>query len=330
MPIRHLKSVILVTLLLLLAVHAQGDVAPGRITVYSTPPGALACIDTVNCDTAVATFTASGNGWHSVVVTNKGYLPWNDQVFVVSNQNTVVNAEMKLNPSATTLQVDVTPGGGTVCLDNSQCNPNVGSLSSSGSTRFTGVSEGYHTITVESPAGYLDYYTPVYVNLAKITYVTINLNPLISPVTYVTPVATPSTTGTGTVRVYVDQSGSTVCIDTTNCRVNVGGAAGSGTSTTLFTNVTANYSHTISVAADGYKPYSTQFSVGKDLISTVDVSLQPLAAVITTPPTPTPTAAIPVTATPSPLPTRAGLDAVPVLGALAMCGAIFCFRNNNR
>jgi len=326
-----MKSVILITLLLLLAVHAQGDVAPGRITVTSSPPGALACIDTVYCDTTDATFAASGNAWHSVVVTNKGYVQWSEQVYVVSDQNSAVNAELQLNPSATILQVDITPGGGTVCLDNSQCNVNVGGSGRSGTTQFTGVSEGYHAITVQSPAGYQDYYTPVYVNLAKITYVTINLNPLTAPTTSITPVVTPVVTpaalGTGTVRVYVDRTGSTVCIDNADCRNNVGGAAGTDTGTTLFTNVTANYQHTISAAANGYKPYSSQVSVGKDQITTVDVSLQPLA-VETTAPTPTPATLIP--ATPTPLPTRAGLDSVPVLAAFILCGAIFYLRNDRK
>ncbi|MFA6332830.1 MAG: PEGA domain-containing protein [Methanoregula sp.] len=321
MSFRHIKSVIFVTLLLLLAVHAQG-LEPGRIIVYSTPSGAVACIDTVYCDTTDATFTVTGNTWHSVVVTNKGYVQWSDTVFVISNQNRVVNAEMILNPSATVIQVDITPGGGTVCLDNSQCHANVGTVSSSGSTQFMGASEGYHSITVESPVGYLDYYTPVYVYLAKVTYVTIDLKPLISTATRVTPVVTPDP-GTGVVRIYVDQAGSTVCLDNADCRMNIGGTVGSGTGTTLFTNVTANYEHSISVVADGYKPYSNQVSVIKDLITTVDVSLQPLAIETTT------TTRIP--AEPTLLPSQAaGLDAIPVLGALVLCGAIFLFRKNSR
>jgi hypothetical protein len=209
MPLRNMKSVILITLLLLLAIHAQGLVAPGRIVVHSTPMGAVACIDTVYCDTTDATFTVSGNIWHSVVVTEKGYLQWSDNVFVISDQNNMVDAEMQLNPSITVLQVDVTPGGGTVCLDTSQCHANVGTSGSSGSTQFMGMSQGYHTVTVESTAGYQDYYTPVYVDLAKITYVTITLNPHISSSTYITARVTPAAPGTGTVRVYVDRAGST-------------------------------------------------------------------------------------------------------------------------
>jgi len=325
MPIRHLKSVILVALLLLLAVHVQGLVEPGRIVVTSTPSGAVACIDTVYCDTTDTTFTVSGNDWHSVVVNLKGYAPWSGTVFAVSNQNILVNAELGLNPSATIIQVDVTPGGGTVCLDTNQCHKNVGTAGSSGSTQFTGATEGYHTITVESPAGYLDYYTPVYVNLAKTTYVTIALKPLISSATGISPVVPPvpaPTTGTGIIRVYVDRTGSTVCLDYADCRMNVGGAASSSTAATLFTNVTANNVHSISIAASGYKPYYSQASVGKDLITTVDVTLEPLT---TTTPEPSRTpAGLTI------LPSQAGLGAVPVIGALVVCSALFWIRTNGR
>jgi PEGA domain len=294
MPVRHIKIVIVVTLLLLLAVHAQGLVEPGRIVVTSTPSGALACIDTVYCDTTDATFSVTGNAWHSVVVTEKGYAQWSGTVFVVSSQSSLVDAEMQFNPFATVLQVDVSPGGGTVCIDNSECHTNVGTLTSPGSTRFTGVNGGYHAITVKSPPGYRNYYTPVYINLAKITDLNIKLNPLVPPATpgtpvyTITPVGTPVYTGTGLVRVYVDQINSTVCLDHADCRNNVGGTAGPATTgTTLFTNVTAGYMHSISVTADGYKPYSTNVLVGKDLIVTVNASLLPIA-VDTTTPAPTP------------------------------------------
>jgi len=331
MPIRHLKKVILIAFILLLAVHVQALVEPGRIVVTSTPSGAVACIDTVYCDTTDTTFTVSGNTWHSIVITEKGYTQWTGTVFVISNQNTWVNAQMVLNPSATVIQVDVTPGGGTVCLDNSQCHKNVGAGSSTGSTQFTGASEGYHTITVESPAGYLDYYAPVYVNLAKTTYVTIGLRPLISSPTPVTPVVTPVVnpdTGTGVVRVYIDRTGSSICLDNTDCRTNVGGTASPVTATTLFYNVTADYGHTVSVTADGYKPYSSQISVKKDLITTVDVTLQPLTTA-----TPVVTQAAPLalaTTEPTPQPTRSGLGLIPVLGSLILCGALFWFRKNGR
>lgn len=324
MSFHYGKIVILITLLLLLVVQVQG-LAPGRIVVYSTPSGAVACIDTVNCDTTNAFFTVSGNTWHSVVVTNKGYLPWSDTIFVVSDHTSVVNAELQLDPAVTVLQIEVTPGSGTICLDGSQCHQNVGAFGSSGTTQFTGVDQGYHTIMVWGPSGYQDYYTTVYVDLAKSTYVIINLKPLITPATPVTPVITPATSATGLVRVYVDLTGSTICIDNMDCRMNVGGTAGTGTGTTLFTNVTANALHTISVTAVGYKSYSQQILVREDLINTVDVSLQSLT-VATTAPTPIPAKTTHLPAELTLLPTRSGLNAAPVLGALVLCGAFFLFR----
>ncbi len=321
MSFKYGKIVIFITLLFLLVVQVQG-IAPGRIVVYSTPTGAVACIDTVNCDTTNAFFTVSGNTWHSVVVTNKGYLQYSDSIFVVSDHTSVVSADLQLNPAITVLQVDVSPGSGTVCLDGNQCHQNVGVFGSSGTTQFTGVSPGYHMITVWGPASYQDYYTTVYVDLAKSTYVTVNLKPLYTPATIVTPVVTPITTETGTVRVYVDHTGSTICIDNTDCRMNVGGAAGTGTGTMLFTNVTTNTLHPISVTAAGYKPYSSLVTVRQDMINTVDVSLQPLTVATTVPAR--------ITAEPTLMPTKSGLNTGLVLGALVLCGAIFLFRKIER
>jgi hypothetical protein len=310
------KTAIFIVLLILLATPAMGLVEPGRITVYSTPSGARACIDNADCDTTGATFTANGNAWHTVVVTEKGYLQWSDYVYVTSGQTSVVNAALDLNPAVTAIQVYVTPGGGTVCLDNSDCRVNVGTIGTTGSTQFSGVSEGYHTISVESPAGYEDASRLVSVTLGKFTTVTIVLDPDETPA----PPVTPITPATGTIRVYVDRTGSTVCLDNGNCRENVGGTSGPGTGTTVFEDIAANKVHAISVAADGYKPYSTEVSVSEDQISTVDVSLEPIAAG-TTLPTILPTESPYVPAT------RAGLDALPVLGALVLCGAVILCRN---
>jgi hypothetical protein len=325
----HAKTIILIMLLLLLAVPALALVTPGRITAYSTPTGANVCVDNADCDYTTTTFTVSGNAYHTVVVTQAGYLQWSDQVYVVSDQTSVVNAVLETNPSTTGVQVYVYPGSGTVCLDNSQCRVNVGSLGSTGSVQFAGVSAGYHTITVDSTNGYLDYSTQVYVTMGRFTTVNINLVPIGVTATPVTTTLPP----TGTVRVYVDQLGSTVCIDNGDCRVNVGGPAGPGTGTTLFEDVTVNSLHTITVAADGFLPYSSQIVVTKDLIKTVDVSLQPLVA-STTQPTTTPAISTPPTPTftqPTPIPpTQAGPAAVPLLGALAICGAVLISRHRQR
>jgi hypothetical protein len=280
-------------------------------------------------------FTVEGNAWHTIVVTESGYLQWSTTVYVLSDQMSVVNAVLEPNPSTTGIQVYVTPGSGTVCLDYSQCRTNVGSSDGTGSTLFTGMSDGYHTITVNSPAGYQDYSTPVYVNMGSISTVSINLVSGVNPGTTSTPVTTSGFPSTGTIRVYIDHSGSTVCLDNANCRVNVGGTAGPETSTTLFNGVALGVGHTISVSADGFAPYATQVSVSKDQISTVDVRLSAISGYTTAPtPTPVPTLSqVPVSTaplTPTPLPTKAGLDMVPILGALGLCCAVILIRNDRR
>jgi hypothetical protein len=193
------------------------------------------------------------------------------------------------------------------------CRVNAGSGGSTASVQFTGVSPGYHTISVESPADYEDTTKLVQVTLGKITEVNIELYPFIIPTT--APVTSPAT---GSIRVYVDRTGSTICIDNGDCYVNVGGTPGPGTGTAVFSEVTAGKAHIITIAVDGYRPVSTAVIVGQDQIATVDVSLLPLGADTTAP---TLTQAPRLTETPA-MPTRAGLDAVPVLGALVLCSAV--------
>ena len=333
MPLKHMKTIILIVLFLLIAVPATADLAPGRITVYSTPPGALACIDTTDCDTTVATFTAEGNTWHTVVVTENGYRLWTENVFVTSEQTSVVNAFLDLNPASTAIQVYVTPGGGTICLDNGECRLLGGLDGATGSTLFTGVSPGYHTLSVEAPAGYSDTTELVQVSLGRITDVSISLDPVI-----------PSTTrATGSIRVYVDRTGSTICIDNARCMYNVGGSPGPGTGTIVFNHVIANETHIITVAADGYEPFSAPVTVGRDLIAKVDVTLRPIAGattVLTTAPSPvttipvttqaTPVPSSTVLSTPVPIPTKSNPDTAPVIGALVLCGIVFMFRKNRK
>jgi hypothetical protein len=328
MPQKLRQTILLVALLFLLAVPAMADdtVPPGRITVYSTPSGARTCIDNKYCDITPATFTVEGNAWHMAVVTEKGYRDWTETVYVTADQTSRLDAYLDLDPNATAIRVSVSPGGGTICLDNSQCRSNVGTISTTGSTLFTGVSPGYHTISVESPTDYLDTQKLVQVELGQVTEVSIVLEAFIVP-------ATPVTKATGAVRVYVDRTGSTVCLDNADCAENLGGSPGPGTATTVFSEVTADEVHIVTVAADGFKPFSAKVLVEKDKIKTVDVSLQPLdrvTTVLTTAPATTvsPATTVPLaTNTPPPtMPTaRSGLSAVPALGALALCGLVIFF-----
>jgi hypothetical protein len=241
------KTAFLLVLLVLLVLPATAAVPPGRIIVYSTPSGATACIDAKSCDITPSTFAVEGNAWHLIVVTEKGYRDWIGTVYVTSDQASVASAYLDLEPNTTAIQVNVTPGGGTICLDNSECRENVGMVNSTGRTLFTGVSPGYHTISVTSPAGYADTMKLVQVHLGKTTEVNLTLAVFIATPTTIKP----PDRATGMVRVYVDRTGSTICIDNTRCVSNVGGNPGPGTGTTFFNDVTVNVTHIVTVSADG-------------------------------------------------------------------------------
>lgn len=322
MPSEPAKTALAIVLLILIAVPSLAQSPPGRIAVYSTPTGALACIDNKDCDTTGATFTVEGNTWHKVVVNERGYREWSEDVYVTSDQTSMVTAYLDLDPAATAIRVSVTPGGGTVCLDNIQCQANA--TGRTGITLFKGVSPGYHTISVESPSGYVDTTELVQVTLGKITDVSITLEPFVIPAT----TATPASPATGTIRVYVDRTGSTICIDNVDCFVNVGGSPGPGTGTTVFNEVTAGDEHVITVAAEGFRPVSAKVSVGKDQLGTVDITLQPVLTETIT--STLPPSLLPTETVPQSKPTRAGLGALPVLGALALCGAAILLRKGRR
>lgn len=304
------RTAILVLFLSLLAVPVTALVAPGSIVVYSTPSGAQACVDTSDCAVTTATFTAEGNAWHTVIITKKGYRAIVEKVYVTSEQTSVVSANLELNPAATAIRVYLTPGSGTICLENNDCQEadNV-----TGSTLFNGVSPGQHTVTVKAPYGYRDAAEIVQVELGRISDVSIDLKPDTAPVT-------PSGPGTGAIRVYVDRTGCTICLDTTECFENVGGKPGPGTGTALFNDVTPDRVHTVTITADGYRPDSTEVTVSKDRISTVEIRLRPVATAAT---------ALQTTE-PIPLPTKAGLGTVPLIGALALFGAVLLFRKMQR
>lgn len=304
------RAVLLILFLTLLAVPVLGVVPPGRIAVSSIPPGALACVDTTDCDITTATFTAEGNSWHTVIVTQKGYRPSVEKVYVTSEQTSVVQAILDPDPAATAIQVFVSPPNGTVCLDNSQCRVIGRQPGSTESTLFTGVSPGYHTVSVKAPLGYRDATELVQVVVGSISETRITLKPEV-PVTQSGP-------ATGAIRVYVDRTGTTICLDDSDCVRDTGRIPGPGTSTALFNDVTADRKHTITVTADGYRPDSTDISVSQDRISTVEIKLRPLANV-TIPPV------IPNMDT-TPLSTRAGPDTVPLIGAIALCGAVLLSR----
>ena len=288
-------------------------VSTGSIEVHSTPY-ATACIDGGNCQPTTATFDGlAGNSYHQLTISQSGYQSYYDTVWVTARQTAVVDAVLQPSQPATgSVQVFITPGGGTICIDGGQCQAGVGTASGTGSYQFSGVTaNGYHTITV-TENGYQRFITELYVQPDQLNEVTAALQPLASP--------------TGNVQVYVTPGGGTVCLDGARCDANVGSSDGTGS--TQFTSVLANTQHTVTVIATGYQPYSAQVTVQPGQTGELDITLQP-AAPQTILPTPQPTPpATPLPTAPAPQPTRSGLDALPVLGALALCGAVFLLRKD--
>jgi hypothetical protein len=242
----------------------RGELPPGRLTVASLPPNAKTCVDTTSCDTTPADFRVSGNAWHSITVTLSGYQAWSGSAYVVAGQATLINAKLQPASPVPALLVSVNPGGGLVCLDETRCQAAAGSAEG---TSFPRVSEGFHTIRVNTTAGYHTFSVRRYVKAEGITAVFINLEPV-----------SPLLPETGVVRVSVNRYGSTICIDSGTCHTNVGGTWGPGPGSTVFTNITSDSTHTITVTADGFESWSSNVSISPDQLNEVRVSLRPLAA----------------------------------------------------
>jgi hypothetical protein len=223
-----------------------------------------------------------------------------------------------VQPATGTVQVFITPGGGTVCVDN-QCEQNVGTPDASGSHQFGSIpANGYHTVSVTAN-GYQRFITEIYVQPDQVNELTVSLQPLESP--------------TGTLQVYVTPGGGIVCLDGSRCDANVGTRDSTGS--TQFSRVLADTPHTLTVVTSGYQTYSSQVKVPANQITELDITLTPGAsptAVSSVQPTQQPVSSpgtpAPVPLAPAPQPTKSDPGIVPVLGALALCGAILFSRKN--
>ncbi len=247
-------AALFIVVLLLIVVQVQAVLPAGDIVVHSTPAGAFACIDTVDCNYTTATFTASADAWHTVTVIQDGYQQWTDTVYVTSGQTSVVVADLQLNPDATVIQVYVNPGGGRVCLDTTRCDTNAGTSNGIGSTRFTGVSAGPHTISVETD-GFRTYTEQVYASIGATSTVHIDLVPLSTP--------------TGKIQVISTPDGATACVDGGNCLV----------APVTFSGLNSGTYHTVVVALTGYQTYTENVYVVVDQTTLVRANLKPATGI---------------------------------------------------
>ena len=206
-----------------------------------------------------------------------------------------------------TIQLFVHPGSGTVCIDSS-CQVDRGSLSGYSSTQFQGIASGQqHTIKVYAPDGYQDYTDQVYMDASghSMTF-SLYLEPI--------PVQTPAP-GTGTVQVTVSPGMGQVCIDNRECESSTGDP--STFWSVQFSDVPADISHTITVTADGYQPYTQQVSIQPNQRNDVDITLQPL-----------PQMAVPAQPVQQSVPsaTKSPVAPLSIIAAIGICGIFFVCR----
>lgn len=292
--------------------YGNSGQATGTIQVYVNPGGGDVCLDDTLChlNVGLATYTGSTQfpevsaGNHIISVNNTGgFLPITVPVTVnASEMSTLTIGLPPVNIPSGSIQVVSTPSGATACIDNGNCQQTPATFGSQNSGT-------YHTVTVSLP-GYEPFRDNAYVVVGETTMITASLTPVSPP--------------TGTVLVSVSPATGTVCIDNASCQEISAGSPGNGTAE--FTGIPAGTVHTISVAADGYEPYSAKETVPPDQITLVTVTLQPLLAV-TVIPSPESTT---VPSSPLPVPTKSGSGTVPALAALAFCGVIFLYRKSEK
>jgi hypothetical protein len=202
-----------------------------------------------------------------------------------------------------TIQINVHPGGGTVCIDTT-CKGNPGTADGTSSISFENVEAGsYHMVNVYGTPGYKAWLGQIFLDPSGTSLTRdIWLEPL--------PAQAPET---GTVRIFITPDGGRVCLDRM-CELSRGD--GTGSWSVEFTDITANTNHTLTVANEGYNTFTFDVRLLPGQTDTLSVILKPLPPGNTTSPTPIP---LPTT---EPQPTQAGLPGVIALLAIGICGVV--------
>jgi len=117
--------------------------------------------------------------------------------------------------------------------------------------------------------GYEDYTDTFYTDYNGDT---VTLQIYLVPVATETPAPVTTSSGTGTVRIFVCPGLGQVCIDNRECESNTGAAATSWN--VNFDDITAGSAHTITVTADGYQTATTQITVLADQVNEATVTIQ--------------------------------------------------------
>jgi hypothetical protein len=199
------------------------------------------------------------------------------------------------------IQINVHPGGGTVCLDTA-CKECPATPDGPGTVTFENVEAGwYHMLNVYGTPGYEPWLGQIYLDLSG-TALTRDI--------YLQPLPK-KPAGTATVRVAITPDGGKACLDRM-CELSSGD--GSGSWSVQFTDIEANTNHTVTIAREGYATWTTEVRLLPGQTSTMSVVLDPL------PPEESPSPTRSSAPTPQPEPTRAAVPGWFALLAFAACG----------
>jgi len=243
--------------------HLVPDAVPeGKIRVNtSLIHYSEACIDGGVCKQVPAKFdNLSGNSYHVLTINQSGKQLWHDNVLVMPGATTEVHEDIQpYEPVIAPITFNATPAGGLFCIDTERCWFGEGWR---GNLVFDVQANQFHTVTV-THEGYRPFTTEFYVKSdqpSRGREVMIDLQPDTIPV--------------GNIQVNTVPAGGTVCLDGIRCDANVATIDGMGRA--LFTGVSANTLHSVSVNLTGYQPYSANVSVSTNQTTVVDVPLHPV------------------------------------------------------
>jgi len=177
--------------ILLTAIPPVAAAADGNIQVYLEPSNviATACVDQHCQNTAMtaegegATFTGfDSNAWHTLTIKADGYLDYSS-TFYLTPGTQVIDAYLDPVPTPTpvpngNLEIEVSPKGGTACIDNAQCQRLDFDPNADGVFDFYSLAgNSYHTLAITLP-GYQPYTESIYVNAGIDNGESVKLTPL--------------------------------------------------------------------------------------------------------------------------------------------------------
>ena len=199
------------------------------------------------------------------------------------------------------IQLNVHPAGGTVCL-GTVCKDNPETAEGVGTVTFDGLeTDQYYMVNVFGVDGYKPYLKQIHLDSLSTV--------LIRDIT-LEPVAV-TASGTGTVKVFITPDGGKACLDRM-CELSSGD--GTGSWSVEFAEVSSDRSHTLTISAAGYEPFTAEMRVQPGQTRSMSVTLDELQPGSTTPPA----TSSPATPAPEPVPTPM-MPLPPGIAILATC-----------